>query len=142
MDWKKLIGFGVGLYVVMFIYWSLLVAFGAGEAAWGWYLGFVVLAIAAHSAGARLGTKNVTEILKYSAGWVVIMAVLDFLISTRFTGPELFSAWQLYVSYAILLLVPLATVWCKCPCCKVKGVEAARQEAPSAPEEPSQPSYE
>lgn len=130
MDYKKLVGYGVGLYVVMFIYWSLLVAFGAGEASWGWYLGFVVTAVAAHYAGSKLGTKDLKDLLKYAVAWVVIMLALDAAISVRFTGWELFSGWQVYIGYAVLLLGAVSVAWCKCKACcsSCCGSSCSREE--------------
>ena len=113
MDWKKSIGYGAGLYVVMFMYWSLLVAFGQGEAVWGWYVGFVVTAAAAYYAAKKLETRDWRKLIKYSVVWVVVMAALDALISIRFAEAGLFSSWELYVGYGILLLAPLTVACCK-----------------------------
>ncbi len=140
MDWKKLVGYGVGIYVVMFMFWSLLVAFEQGEAQWGWYASFVVLAVVAHLASAKLCTKNPIEIIKYSAGWVVIMAVLDWTISARFAEAELFTNWELYVGYAILLLAPLTVIFCTCKiCCKDKlaNVEEKKDDNQQSYSEPA-----
>ncbi len=129
MDWKKLIGYGVGVYTVIFMLWSLLVAFGQGEAAWAWYVSLIVLAMLAHFVGAKLGTKDWKEIIKYSAGWVAIMAVLDAVVTTRFTGWDFYSSWEVYVAYTILLLVPLTVICCKGKCCHGKSAPAPAEES-------------
>ncbi len=130
MDWKKAIMYGVALYVVMFMYWSVLVGFGVGEALWGWILGYVVLAVAVGMAAKALGTTAKGEIIKYSAAWVIIMAALDALISVRFTGWGMFAMWQTYLGYAIVLLLPLSAT-----CCKLKESDVAEAPAPpTAPE--------
>ncbi len=125
MNWKKALGYGVGIYVAIFIFWSLIVAFEQGEAAWGWYASFVVILLAAHHAGSKLGTKDCREILKYSASWVVVVAALDAIITTRFTGYEFYNSWEVYVAYGLILLAPMSVRCCKGKCCASKCNEEA-----------------
>ena len=48
--------------------------------------------------------------LKYSFSWVIVVAILNALISTRFTGFGFFSRWNVWFSYLLILLVPLLSV--------------------------------
>ena len=120
MNIKNTIGFGLVAYVVIFIYWSIIAGFEFSATTWSWYVGFVVVAIVAHFLGAKLGEKNAPTILKYSVTWVIVVAILDALLSTRFVEGNLFAMWQTWVGYLLLLLVPLSTTWCKCKLCRAE----------------------
>lgn len=122
MNWKKLFGFGILLYALMFLFWSILMSFGVSDAVWAWPLALIVLAFLVHCIAHKLHTKNLGKLLGYSVGWAIIMALLDYFISMRFTGPVLFQMWETYAAYAIIVLVPLVSM--HCPCHKNKKMES------------------
>lgn len=107
-NWYKAIGFGVVIWLVMFALISALVGFdittdtlwiGIGTAA--------VAGIASYIAALFTKVENMWLALAYGASWVVVGVALDLLISMRFNA-DIFTQWQYWLGYALVLLAPLA----------------------------------
>lgn len=109
---KKAVGYGVGVYVVLFLYWSLLMAFGQGEAAWGMYVSLAITLFAARFAAVKTGATDMATLIKYAVVFAIMMALCDVVITVRFTGFEIFSMLGTYVAYAITFLGAISAVWC------------------------------
>ena len=105
-SWAKAFGYGIGIWLVMFIVTAVVVS-GMGIAL-GTGLG-VSLAILAGVVAYlfALGTNSATsgQALGYGAMFAVIGIVLDALISARFQG-NLFGLWEYYLGYALILFAP------------------------------------
>jgi len=105
-SWTKAFGFGVAIWLIMFIVAAVLVS-GMGIAlGTGLWIALAVLAgIVAYSFA--LGTDSATggEALGYGAVWVAVGIVLDTLISHRFLS-NIFGLWQYYIGYALVLFAP------------------------------------
>jgi len=110
MNYKKLFGFGVMIWAVAYLIATAFVAYGAMDALWAKTVLILVVAVVVFLAGKNLKSASVMNALKYSASWVVIGLILDMILTVPFTGWEIFSTWDLWVSYALVLLLPLLTV--------------------------------
>ena len=107
MNWRKAIGFGAALWVIMFALVSALIAFKL-------YPSYPILAavlggvVSYVLAGYAKPASN-NEALSFGATWVVVGVALDWLITTRFS-PAIFGMWTLWLGYGLVLLVPLLRV--------------------------------
>lgn len=111
MNYLKSLGFGALIWGVAFVVVSAFISFGIDTA------GLVVQTITtflvlltAFLLAKSLNLSDKTEMLKYSFSWVVVGLILDVLITTGFTGWEFFYDWSIWVSYVLILLVPLLAV--------------------------------
>jgi hypothetical protein len=110
MKYGKLIGFGVLLYAVVFLIMSGFTAYGSGDTFLTKIIALVALAIVAYLAGKNLRAGSMGEIIKYSLGWLIIVAILDYFFTLPFATTAVYSQWNLWVGYAIILLLPLITL--------------------------------
>jgi cell division protein FtsW (lipid II flippase) len=86
----------------------------------------LAIAIVACFAGKCVRKDSATGIIKYSIGWVVIVFILNILICSRFVD-NFFSQWNVWVGYALILLIPLLS----CKCCK-----KTESQQPTQPQQP------
>lgn len=107
MKYGALFGWGIVIYAVMFLAWSALVLYGFSEGALPRLLGLLVLIVVATIAGYSLRTYNWRDILPYSIFWLVEIILLDILMSVPYTGWILFADANVWVGYALVVLVPL-----------------------------------
>ncbi|MFA6422642.1 MAG: hypothetical protein WCV92_04550 [Candidatus Buchananbacteria bacterium] len=107
MNWKKAIGFGILIWLIMFALVS---------ATLGWYdqLWFrIVLAIIAGIISLILAgyikPSSYARALTYGVVFVVIGVILDLLVTRRFNA-AIFSDWVLWLSYVLVLVAPMLRV--------------------------------
>ena len=102
MDYKKLIGFGLLFWIIIFVVWSMAVVLGIIEVVWVPYaialisgvIGFVL---------ARMTNANLKYSIVYALVWVFIALILDYFISTYF-DPDMFSSWEIWAEYGCFAL--------------------------------------
>jgi len=107
MNYKKLIGFGILIWIIAFGIASAFVAFNAINSLIAKLIVPVVIGIVAFFAGKNLKLKNIIETLKYSASWVIIGIILDALITVQFTGWEIFMQLDVWFGYFLVLVAPI-----------------------------------
>jgi len=107
IDYQKLIGWGVSIYAVMFLLWSAFVAYGFVEGILPQLIGLIVLVGIMYKAGKSIPGGTWQSALPYAVSWVVVVAVLDVILSVPFAGWEIFTDWNLWVSYALIFIIPL-----------------------------------
>lgn len=107
MNYKKLIGWGVAAYAAAFLVISGFIAYKMGDSIYAQIVAMVAVAAVVYFGGRSLGASSAMGVLKYSLGWVIIVAILDALFTVPFTGWEYFMSWEAWLGYAIILLVPL-----------------------------------
>lgn len=105
--WLKSIGLGIVLYAVMFLAWSGMLAYGFVDGVLPRIFGLTVLTVTAIVAGRALRYASWKDILPHSMLWVAIVALLDIAFSVPFTGWQLFADWNVWVGYALVVLIPL-----------------------------------
>ena len=69
-----------------------------------------VLVALATMAGASLNFRSKKDIFPYSLAWVIEIAILDAFMSVPYAGWGLYLDWNVWVGYALVLLIPLYTV--------------------------------
>ena len=103
MDWKKMIGFGLLIWVIMFAIVSVFIALNIYDPLWGKILTILISGIVGIIFGRLLKTKILKMVLGYIVIWVVIGLVLDYVVTMRFE-PAIFAMWSLWVGYVLLII--------------------------------------
>jgi hypothetical protein len=87
---------------------SILVAFKMQSTTAGQVIVILSGAVASYILGRKLEVSGKMEVLKYSFCWLVVIAILDYIISTKFTGGMAFfaSPW-VWAEYLLIFLAPL-----------------------------------
>lgn len=109
MNWKKAIGFGVLIWVLMFAIVSAFIAFNVYQ---GVLMGIVTAIIAGVIAFILAGYVKPSSLgiaLAYGFIWVVVGVILDGVITMQF-NPEIFGSWSLWLGYFLVLLAPALRV--------------------------------
>lgn len=101
---------GIIIWVVAFMVASLFVAFNMANTAVSQIVTSLAAIVAAYMLAKKTGITNKMEMLKYSFVWVLVILILDYFVTTKFTGMEFFSDWKTWLAYALILLVPLLAV--------------------------------
>lgn len=107
MDLKKTLGFGVALWVLMFVVVSALMAFGVYQQQWGKALTVAIVAVVVYTLAGYAKPRKAMEALTLGASWVVIGILLDFFVTAKFNA-AIFEYRTLWVGYVITFLLPLA----------------------------------
>ena len=107
VKYGALLGWGVVIYAVMFLAWSLFVTYGFVEGVLPRIAGLLTLIAVALSAGRSLRMATWKDILPYAFGWTLIVIAFDMLLSVPFTGWQLFTDWNVWVGYALVVIVPI-----------------------------------
>lgn len=100
-------GWGIVIYAVIFLVWSVFMAYGFAD---GWaprLIGLLVLIFTSFIAGRSLRASTWHDILPYSLAWGAMMGVLDIILSVPFIGWQLFLDWNVWFGYAVVVLSPL-----------------------------------
>lgn len=107
MEFGKLFGWGVVLYALLFLLWSFFAVYGFANSAAARPIAFLVLLIAAFIAGRSLHMSSWKDIVPYSLGWALIMAILDAAFSVPLRAWHVFSEPSVWVGVALVILTPL-----------------------------------
>ena len=107
MNYKKLIGFGILLWIIAFVIASVFVGAKAIDSIVAKITVPIVVGIAAFFVGKNLKLKSISETLKYSATWIVIGVLLDMAVTVPFTGWGIFAEWNVWLGYFFVLTAPL-----------------------------------
>lgn len=107
VKYGALAGWGIVIYSIMSLAWSLFVIYGLAGTLTARLLALLVLIVIATIAGRSLGFHSWRDILPYSIGWGVMMAALDAIFSVPFSGWVLYADWNLWLGYALVVVVPL-----------------------------------
>ena len=98
--------YGTVIWATMFIVTSIVVGYGFGDwTKYGimWFFSILATWIVA----TRLRINNFKTAFYYGLIFIVLGLILDLLISVRFTGMAIFSAFDYWVGYGLTLLTVL-----------------------------------
>lgn len=106
-----LLGWGVAIYAVMFLLWSMFVTYGFVNGIAPRALGFLALVATAIIAGRSLHASSWRDILPYSFSWGIMMVILDGVMSGLLTGWQVFVDWNVWFGYAVVVVAPLFALY-------------------------------
>lgn len=110
MKFARLFGWGIVVYALLYLLIASLSLYGLYPGALSRVCTIIVLASVLLIAGISLRASTVKDILPYSIVWMLEVAALDALLSVPFTGWGIYLNWNLWVGYALVVLVPLLAV--------------------------------
>ena len=106
-QWGRLAGWGIAIYAIMYFVWSVFALHGFVAGIAPRIALLAVLVVVAGIAGRSLHLKRWEDVLPYTMGWTLIAIVLDALVSIPVAGWGMYTDWNIWVGYALLLFVPL-----------------------------------
>ncbi len=109
MNWKKAIGFGALIWVLMFVIVSIFIGFKIYDYLWIEILIAVIGGIISFILAGYVKPKSYGIALAYGASWVVIGILLDIIVTMRFNS-AIFLSWTLWLGYGLGLIAPLLRV--------------------------------
>lgn len=107
MQLRALFGWGIALYAILYLVWSTLVVYGLSNSIFARLAMIVTLVVLAILATRSLRVTGERGVLPYAIGWVLIACVLDAIVTVPVAGWGIYSNWNVWVGYGLLLGVPL-----------------------------------
>ena len=92
----------------MYLAWHALATYGVAGVIVPHIAELAVLVVVATIAGRSLLLDSWKDILPYSFFWVFTIAILDGVMNIPLVGAGFYADWNLWIGYALILLVPLA----------------------------------
>ncbi|KKW23628.1 MAG: hypothetical protein UY70_C0004G0023 [Candidatus Kaiserbacteria bacterium GW2011_GWB1_52_6] len=102
-----LIGWGIVIYAVMLLSWSLFAAYGLTDGLLPRLGRLAILVIVATIAGRALRFDSWHDILPYSCVWALVAIAFDGAFSIPFSGWQVYLDWNIWIGYVLVLLLPL-----------------------------------
>jgi hypothetical protein len=107
MDYKRLFGFGIAIWIVAFLVASIFVATGQIDSLAAKIVVPIAVGAAAFLIGRKLKPASAGDALRYSAAWVVIVILLDAAITVPFAGWQIFAQWNVWLGLLLVLTMPV-----------------------------------
>ncbi|MCX6761192.1 MAG: hypothetical protein NTZ84_03785 [Candidatus Nealsonbacteria bacterium] len=106
----RTICYGVIIWVVAFMVVCVLIALNVTSPVLMQGITTLAVLTTAFMLAKKVGALNKGEMLKYTFSWALTSLILDYLVTTHFTGMQFFSNWYVWAAYALLVMVPLFAV--------------------------------
>lgn len=106
MNIRALCGWGIVIYAVLYLVWAGLVIHGLSGSFIARIIVLCTLIAVAWIATLSLRLSTERDIAPYAVGWVLVAAGLDALFVVPGGGWEIYTNWNLWVGYMLLLCVP------------------------------------
>lgn len=103
MNYKNTFGFGIAIWVIMFVLVSVFVAFSFYENIWGKAFAVLISGVLGYFFGRWAHVPNWAVWFYVAVSWVIVGLILDYLITLRFE-PAIFSFKSLWFGYLFLVL--------------------------------------
>lgn len=113
MDWKKAIGLGVFIWILMFVIVSVFVAFKIYDSIAIKISTPIISGVIAFILAGKVKPTKTSQAVFYGLIWITANIILDALITKHF-NPEIFTLWSLWVGYVLIILATLLR-WRKRP---------------------------
>ena len=107
LKYGPLFGWGILMYAVMYLTWSLFVTYGFVDGTAPHVAALLILLVIMAVAGSSLHLFSWKDILPYSLTWGLCVAILNSIMSMPFVGWNVFTEPYVWVSYALVVIVPL-----------------------------------
>lgn len=107
MKWGLLLGWGIAIYAVVFLVWSMLVIHGIIEGLLPHIVLDITLVLTLVFATKSLRAHRWYDVLPYSIGWLLITFLFDMSCAVPVSGWGIWSDGNIWVGYLLLFFVPL-----------------------------------
>jgi len=132
MDWKKGIGLGVLLWVIIFALISVFIGFNIYDNTWMKIVTEIIVAVVAFVLAGVIKPKDARAALMYGIAWVIIGVILDAVVTMRFNA-LIFQSKSVWLGYLLILIAPLVYTQIKKSPKAPKKPEAPEAPAPTPP---------
>ena len=106
-SWAKALGFGLLIWMIMFISAAILLLGLKFSLSVGTLLVLSIIAgLVSYSFGNVVDPQNATQALGYGTVWAATGLLLDLLVSNQ-QQPGIFQIWAYWLGYALVLFMPL-----------------------------------
>src|SRR3989344_3824559 len=103
----SLVGWGIVIYAVMFLAWSLFSIYGFTTGVIPRIAQLGVLLFVTTIAGRSLRFDSWSDILPYSCAWALIAIGLDGAFVAPTSGWQMYFDWNVWIGYVLVVLLPL-----------------------------------
>ncbi len=104
------IGWGLVIYAITSLSWAGFSLYGLTQSPVASVLQLIVLVCVTTIAARSLKFAKWPDVFPYSLTWAGVVAVLDVIYRVPFFGWGYFFDWSLWVTYALIVIVPLITL--------------------------------
>jgi hypothetical protein len=108
MKYISRLSWGIVIYAIMYLFSHGLSIYGVAGGILGMLARLVMLVIIATIAGRSLHLNSWKDILPYSIFWAFTVLAIDAVYTVPSSGVEMYSNWNLWIGYALVMLLPLA----------------------------------
>jgi hypothetical protein len=109
MNWKTGIGYGVAIWILMFVIVSVFIGFKAYDNSAAKVVTVIIAGVLSYLFARKAKPANAGKALSYGVVWAVAGLILDAIVTIRF-NPAIFAAKSLWLGYLLVLLAPLLVV--------------------------------
>lgn len=106
MQLRALFGWGIVIYAVLLLMSGGLTVYGLGGSIFFRITVLATLVITVVIATRSLRLSNERDIAPYAFGWMFCAIALDAILVIPSSGWSLFTDWNVWVGYLVLLAVP------------------------------------
>jgi len=107
MRLRALLGWGITIYALSYLTWSIFIAYGLSVGVVSKLISLAALFIVAAIAGRSLHFSSWRDILPYSIGWAVIIAIIDGILAFPFAGWSIYTEVGVWIGYLVVIITPL-----------------------------------
>ncbi len=108
-NWLKAVGFGIMIWGIMALVLTVLTSINVMSAGWAHGITAIVFGLAAFLFATNAKPAGVGQAFGYGAIWVAIGLLLDAVVMRHFDA-HIFTSWQYWAGYALVLLAPWAQI--------------------------------
>lgn len=107
MKFSALFGWGIIIYALSYLTWSIFIAYGLSEGIMSKLISLAALFIVAAIAGRSLHLISWRDILPYSIGWAILIAIFDGVLAFPYAGWQIYSEIGVWIGYIVVVITPL-----------------------------------
>ncbi len=111
MNVRMLFGWGITIYAIVHLVWAGLVIHGIAGTFVAHVLMLATLITVTVIATRELRFQHERDIAPYAWGWMIMIISLDAVFSVPSVGWGLYTDWNVWVGYLLVLFLPFVTTF-------------------------------